>query len=726
MIDVRKLKNAYGIRKINFNIGDNNDKNLLIYAPNGTFKTSFAKTLKKLTDGEKPEDLVFNDLTEYEVHLENRIFTQNEVKEFHQIVFYYEDLNKSRTISGSDFSVLVANDEAKSKYMSKMKEYSLSLQSVVDSISLMFFTKSKADKERLTLLILSEAFSTDDDWESVISKISKEDFTKLDFSYKYKDIFGEGVYPIISEDSFVDAAGNYLDTVSKKTSSILFKGQFGPQEAENVAKALKDNYFWEEGLSINLRNDEKVSSKEDFDRLIKQEIEKLFDDPEIKDSYDNMNIQLNRNAATRKLSQIIRKDLNLLHNLRNPGDFKRKVILSMMYDLSDKIMDLSVLIQNIKSELFSIKNEYKRNRLIWDEILDEFNQRFEFPLGIEIVNRASAVVGVEVPQFKFTYVDGARTAEVKEDQLNEFLSMGEKNVFSILSFLLELKLKSSSLSKTIVVVDDIVDSFDYKNKYATISYLNELAKDDYLQVIVMTHNFDFYRSLTHSNFERYVALSIDGKVTLESFFDYKSVTTIRNWRRKYKKENEKTIIYYSLIPFARSLEELRNGQTQSFKILTKALHYKTDFSEGKFKRILKPMKKNIGFRAWKLYNKKVYNSLFSTCETIALNSNRRKAEKKLLQDKLVISIGIRVLFEKKLIEKYSIDNDFLKSINANQTRAIIEHVGANLEDDDVSIANKVTVYTPEFIHINSFMVEPIIDLSIENLVTLYHEVKGIS
>lgn len=48
----KEMKNAYGIENLNVNC--NNDKILyqaLIYSRNGTFKTSFSKTLYKLTKG---------------------------------------------------------------------------------------------------------------------------------------------------------------------------------------------------------------------------------------------------------------------------------------------------------------------------------------------------------------------------------------------------------------------------------------------------------------------------------------------------------------------------------------------------------------------------------------------------------------------------------------------------------------------------------------------------
>ena len=47
-----------------------------------------------------------------------------------------------------------------------------------------------------------------------------------------------------------------------------------------------------------------------------------------------------------------------------------------------------------------------------------------------------------------------------------------------------------------MIVDDIADSFDYKNKYAIIEYLYELSNMNNIKMIILSHNFDFYRAVS--------------------------------------------------------------------------------------------------------------------------------------------------------------------------------------------------------------------------------------
>ena len=48
------------------------------------------------------------------------------------------------------------------------------------------------------------------------------------------------------------------------------------------------------------------------------------------------------------------------------------------------------------------------------------------------------------------------------------------------------------------MLDDIADSFDYKNKYAIVEYINYLIDlhANKLYMLIFTHNYDFYRTLS--------------------------------------------------------------------------------------------------------------------------------------------------------------------------------------------------------------------------------------
>lgn len=81
------------------------------------------------------------------------------------------------------------------------------------------------------------------------------------------------------------------------------------------------------------------------------------------------------------------------------------------------------------------------------------------------------------------------------NNLVEVLSTGEKKALYVLNVIFEIEAQRKSGQGTLLVVDDIADSFDYKNKYAIIQYLMEIAESDIFKQLILTHNFDFFRTI---------------------------------------------------------------------------------------------------------------------------------------------------------------------------------------------------------------------------------------
>ena len=76
------------------------------------------------------------------------------------------------------------------------------------------------------------------------------------------------------------------------------------------------------------------------------------------------------------------------------------------------------------------------------------------------------------------------------------------------------------------------------------------------------------------------------------------------------------------------------------------------------------------------------------------------------------------------------DDSFVCGITRNQTatltRKFKESVsGGPSQAELVSLIDRVNLMTPENIHLNSFMYEPILDMSAEHLAQLHNELVGI-
>jgi hypothetical protein len=94
------------------------------------------------------------------------------------------------------------------------------------------------------------------------------------------------------------------------------------------------------------------------------------------------------------------------------------------------------------------------------------------------------------------------------------------------------------------------------------------------------------------------------------------------------------------------------------------------------------------------------------------------------ENKIVLSIAIRLLSENHMVKELS-DPGFADNIQANQTQELFReyknrgHGNAQTRD----VLDAVILMTPENIHVNSFMYEPIIDMSDAHLRRLYTEAR---
>ena len=98
-----------------------------------------------------------------------------------------------------------------------------------------------------------------------------------------------------------------------------------------------------------------------------------------------------------------------------------------------------------------------------------------------------------------------------------------------------------------------------------------------------------------------------------------------------------------------------------------------------------------------------------------------------LENKVVLSIAIRMKAEMFIFGKLN-DAAFLASITGNQTQVLITKYKKEFqtENEAATILDRVALMTPENIHLNSFMYEPIIDMGESHLQKLYQGVTGLT
>ncbi len=349
------------------------------------------------------------------------------------------------------------------------------------------------------------------------------------------------------------------------------------------------------------------------------------------------------------------------------------------------------------------------------------------PFYLSIKNKDDVILKGDIPSVEFIFKDGndEKTFNDRNDLLR-ILSTGEKRALYILNIIFEVEARKKDDNITLFVIDDIADSFDYKNKYAIIEYLKYMSEIDKFFMFILTHNFDFYRTIQSRGIVPYpqclIALKNDSGIRLEQI-SYLKNPFIRDWKTNLS-DNKKLI---ASIPFVRNIiEYTQSDENEDYLLLTSILHSKNNTHEitlNDVKNVFEAYIRNITFPNNNLDNS-IRKLIFETAEE-CLSAD----EGINLENKIVLSIAIRLKAEEFMKSKIT-DEDFLRDLEnqKNQMWQLLKKFQEefNNEANNIEILKRVNLITPENIHINSFMYEPILDMGDFELRDLYDEVKRLN
>jgi hypothetical protein len=167
------------------------------------------------------------------------------------------------------------------------------------------------------------------------------------------------------------------------------------------------------------------------------------------------------------------------------------------------------------------------------------------------------------------------------------------------------------------------------------------------------------------------------------------------------------------------------GDNNTFNKLTSLLHYKDDTLGITVKDLedhIKNILKDQSHLTLTNHSASVIDLIFSVGSNIFHETNDNMD----LEKKICLSIAIRLKAEIHMVNKIA-DDPFWKSITQNQGYHLAERFMRlpNVNKDEIKTIEQVNLMTPENIHINSFMYEPILDMSNHHLKSLYRSVDSL-
>lgn len=708
------LENCYGIKKLDKEFVFNDSNVIAIYAPNGVMKTSFLKTL---ADIENPKEEMYGKEAVCSIKDEtgNPILQDN--------IFTVKSLDETYIIKNE--SKLLVNKELREEYDSIYSDVETKKNNLLKQLKISAGFTGR-DIKIIESQILSD-FSARGTFIELLADLSQrlEQYLESPLAdLAYTNIFNQDTEKILKESDFITALDSYMEIYNVLLErSDFFKPGFDHYNANIVTKALSNDGWFQAGHKVKISgNSVEIGSKEELEAIINAEKEKFVNNDELKRSFKVID-DIITTKATRIFRTYINEHKEILPELSDCALFKQKLWLAYTAKNKRECEELLEIHNQSQERLKTIIQEAHSETQKWNNVMSIFNNRFFVPFKVSITNEVDAVLGLSAPQRQITFNDGTADIRTDEDTLRRILSQGEKRAKYLLDIIFDIESLKLSDGEKLLVFDDIADSFDYKNKYAIIEYLKDLADlKEKFNIIILTHNFDFYRSVTNRL----------GVPRSNRLFAEKSDDVIELVQEKYQKkspfqiwkqcQNAKDAIV--LIPFVRNLIEFTKDENDAdYIFLTALLHQKQNTSNISMQQLQDVVNRHIQIPADGggifFRDEKVETRIYNLAQGI-LRNTQTKME---LEDKVILSMAIRLRIEKFMIDEIN-DVDFVQSITSNQTQKLstkFNQMFPNREDAK-SVISKVNLMTPENIHINSFMYEPILDMSNEYLKGLYNQV----
>ncbi|MHA4738960.1 ATP-binding protein [Dyadobacter sp. MSC1_007] len=715
------FENCYGIKKLHHTFDFTSSKVQIIYAPNGAMKSSFAKTLEDISLEKVSEDRIFTDRVNHRSALvDNRDILKEEI-------FV---INRMQDADFKEASTILANSTLKTEYDTINIKLNETKKEFIKTIQPYFGLKDKAIEQAI-----EEAFKTDflTFIESRTHEISDID-TPILANIIFNEIFNEKVIKFLSEKSFNAKIKEYItiyDKLVNENTTFFKKGEFNHNNADNVTKSLKDNGFFKADHKVKIKNIE-IGNIHELESVVKEEKEKVLNDPELASKFNEIDKALNANNELRNFRTYVENNQEIIKEFLDLENFKKKLIINYIANHKSELDVLSKLYTETKTRRTEITIEAKKEQIEWLKVVDIFKNRFTIPFKIKVKNQEDVILKNEPASLVFTYEDGLSIKDLGGAEINKSLSTGEQRVFYLLNIIFQIETRKKININQLFIIDDIADSFDYKNKYAIIEYLKDISDDPKFKMIILTHNFDFYKTIK----KRLEGVN-NWTGNLKAVKSASQVSLVPGEKqdvfpllRKNFSTCEKSFI--SCIPFVRNLIEYTVGtKNTNYLTLTSLLHIKP----ANIPENIKETKEHTLGDILAIFNavfgmeetlpdtsKKVYDLAISIADEIEMN---KVIEPVLdLKSKLCLSIAIRFKAEEYIIKKVT-GVDFHTGIWSKETGKIVGQYKAEFPNDkkEIEIFDRVNLMTAENLHLNSFMYEPLMDLSEDHLLTLYKDIK---
>lgn len=742
------FENCYGLKQFDLtNINFSSCNRAIIYAPNGVMKSSLAQVFDDISKGTPTKDRIFhNVVSSYSVthYTSQYIFSSANADAAAaptDRIYVVNTFADSFEFTKETVSTLLADETTRNAYNVLMAQFGGEVRQIEDKLrALTGLTKPNIKGKLISDLALAETA----DWTDIFEKINNliGDYQTLPFldDCKYNELFGDKALAVYAKQDFITSIESYISNLNTLLSdNPVLSDRFTDQNAETLGKEMAKHNLFNAQHTICLKDGTTIiHSLDEWNSIVNTQLEIIYAAPELSAVFQRLKKMLTANTDVSRLREIIISHREIIPMLRDISNLKEQVWLDCFSKLDMPFNEYYERISQYTTQIRALYEQAAAQSQRWQSIVNEFNRRFRVPFEVQIENKANFLLKDEAPNLSFKYSRGVTDQQIttlKKDELMISLSTGEKRALYLLYILFELeRIRQQATTgggQFLIIADDIADSFDYKNKYAIIEYLNDLANTAGIDLLILTHNFDFYRTIKSrlgvSRSNCYIAQrDEEGIVSMTQFKyqkDFFKNVIVDGIKDGNISDDAKKKLLISSIPFYRNLCEY-SGKDADYLKLTCFLHLKTaPFATASVKlsdlwNIINQFLDNIPFSG---IDEDYYTTIMRVANTcVADNTNEV-----LLDNKLVVAIAIRLRAEAFMQQIITSNGLTCTDVGSNQTREWFVQATPFLTNEQKSIIEEVNLITPESIHLNSFMFEPLIDISDWSLKELYTSVSAL-
>lgn len=735
------LENCYGIKKMNETIDYSNNNVAIIYAPNGTMKSSLAKTFEAIRDDRQVEEKIYGFKSSCSISDEDNVAISKE-----QIIV----INPFDENAYEGQGLLMANEPLRKAYLNIHDSIESKKESLYSKIKEKFGYSNRNNFDVKNTMLNDWGLTVKKEYDCLIKikELLHDPMMNCQLhedDIDYASLFNDKVYSMMKTGKTGELIEEYENKYRELVDKSLYmqQGIIDHNNYGNISNALNANGFFAANNEVVLKAKDGSTSitlkeQKELDDLIKKEKEQVLNSKEIKELFEKINKAISKNKDTQAFNAFLQTHQDIIVEYKDIDLFKKKVWVKVFLYYEHLLDELIDDYNKAQEDLKKLRDDAREQVTDWKKALDLFKERFFVPFSIEPSNQEDVILNMELPSFKYIFSDSRGKKEVTKDNLLNVLSTGERRAYYILNMIFQILVAKKQGKECLVVLDDISESFDYKNKYAIIEYISDIseytdANDEKLfKILLLTHNFDFYRTVSSRITKRgnsFIAFVDSDKIKLEKGQYTKNI--FMHYKNTLVKKYSDNIMVAS-IPFVRNLIEYTEGDdNEDYLTLTSVLHYKENTREITLNQIQdifnkywckkKPTTFAVGRES-----ELVYDILMQESEKIT------DIEKLEIENKLILSMAIRLMGEEymqnKIISDLSNGQDILKNIfsKKNQSAWLIKEYKKHINDDAMNTLEIVAMITPENIHLNSFMFEPILDMSLKHLYKIYNDVKALS